>query len=302
MSPDIAGYFEKHVAKDTYLVFDRSSNHEIVSVAATGFGMYCWALEATKGKLDKNTALFRINKAFDATIKANPIKNRGWLYHFTDSHGYPTRTTTSAEVSTIDSAIFYFGARKAALLLDSPELQSKVEKAIAAVDINWLLTKKNNITYFCHGLHWREEIPEFIPYVWEDFSEGFILYRLFNVPYAPQRIMFNLPLFVYYYPLCFIQDEEELVMLLKLAIQWQKKTYGYWGKTACDGPNGYNVNEKDIISPIAILTLSKITNNSQELYLPVPADTQSYNIVTNWCSSDQLGIDMGSCYILLNQK
>src|SRR5262245_18712386 len=82
---------------------------DTVSVAATGFGMAAWAVAADAGRLPYARAVAWVRQALDATLSAN-AGNRGWLYHFTDAAGRPKFTE---EISSIDTAIFYLGARDA---------------------------------------------------------------------------------------------------------------------------------------------------------------------------------------------
>ena len=272
------------------LALDRASNREMVSVAASGFAMVNWALS-----LPREEAALKVNRCLDSTLRSNPARNRGWLSHFTGPDGTPR---PDSEVSTIDSAIFYAVRRKAADLLGDPGLRGRVEKEIAAVDVEWM----RQGPYLTHGLHWRGDVPEFIPFVWDDYSEGVILYRTFNLEWKPRRVAYDLPLFVYYFPLAFF-DDDEMVTHLRAAVAYQKRTYGCWGLTACDGPNGYTVGDPDLISPLAILTVAPYISEAGDYlaHLGVPSDTPSLHRKTRWTSTDRLGID-DMCYVAITRK
>lgn len=273
-------------------VLDRESDRNTISVAATGFGMCCWAISAQRGYLSHQEALERINKAFDQTIASNPERNRGWFYHFTDTKGLPVM---GGEVSSIDTVLFYEGAKKAAKLLDDADLLKKINDQIAKVDVKWM--QKDGL--FSHGLHWVNDEAVFLPTQWDHYSEGVLIYRLFDIPYTPTETHPNLPLFVYYYPLCFY-DEPEMVRLLMEAVAYQKKEYGHWGKTACDGPHGYACNEHNVISPLSIWAVEFYVPEASEVLakLPVLPQSPSYHLTSGYVSKDRIGIDVGSCLIL----
>lgn len=242
------GYFlDNHVSSG---VLDRDSDRNTVSIAATGFGMDAWAIAVKYHVLDRTTGIRYWEEAFETTLSANPNRNRGWLYHFIDTAGRPK---DGSEISTIDTAIFYAGALQSAKRLAEPRLVQRVQKAINSMDIAWMLNNK----HFVHGLRWQEDKAIFLTHQWQDFSEGWLIYRLFHVPYLPVTVRFDLPLFVYYYPMCFdCCDDHALPVLLRRGIAYQKEHYGVWGVTACDGPNGYQSESAEIVSPLAILSRS----------------------------------------------
>lgn len=275
------------------LVLDRESDKTTVSIAATGFGLEAWAIASQKNIISKEQAITWINQTLHTVKTTNPAKNRGWLYHFMDIHGSPK---FDGEVSSIDTAIFYSSARQASYRLNHPPLIQKVEDIIKSIDVNWMLKGD----YFSHGLHWENEKAKFIPYQWNEYSEGVILYRLFNKEYHPTAIKYDLPLFVYYYPLCFYK-EKEIVNHLRKAIKYQIHRYGIFGFTACDGPKGYGVNEENIVSPLSIWAVEKYSRKSKRLLkkLSVPKCTPSMDIKTRWICKDKIGIDFGSCLILI---
>ena len=44
------------------------------------------------------------------------------------------------------------------------------------MDVEWM----RQGPYLSHGLHWEGDEPRLIPHVWDDYSEGVILYRTFQ--------------------------------------------------------------------------------------------------------------------------
>lgn len=293
-------YFTEHITS-TGLVLDRASDKSRVSVAATGFGMYVWAVASQRGQMNQAIASYRIKKSFRTTVEQNPYKNRGFFYHFTLENGTPVDGT---EVSTIDTAIFYLGAQRAAFLLNDEDFKKEVQEQIDKVDTVWMMNGK----YMRHGLYWDGETPRFINVVWDNYSEGIMIYRLFNITYTPQETKYTLSLFAYYYPLCFF-DEPLMVENLRKAITSQQERYSCFGFTALDTEfHGYQDFDPDTISPLVIATLTTYLKlpklrNQDAPTLSSPADNHvcilSRNRLTHWESYDMIGVETGANFILL---
>ena len=285
--------FFDEITLENGLVLDRESNRKIVSSAATGFIAYSKAIAAQKGQLKKDETLKRIRKGFRNTLKATPAKTRGWLYHFTDPLGVPL---PGSEVSTIDSALFYLGHLRAAETLESKEFIDEVNQAISDIDLKWMMV--NGL--ISHGR--QNKTLELIPYQWDEYSEGVLLYRLFELEFTPAVTAHDLPLFVYYYPLCFY-DDEAWKTELKSAVAYQFDTHGISGITATDGPLGYQAGDPSVVSPLALWAASRIVPAASESLatLEFPRTTLSYSLVSDWIASDRIAIDYGSTYIMLHR-
>jgi hypothetical protein len=288
-------YFLDHRTK-TGLVLDRDSNPTTVSCAGTGFGMNAWAIAAERNIVSKETALEYIQVAFEKTVTTNPVKNRGWLYHFTDGDGNPRCRT---EVSTIDTALFYLNAEQAGTRIGDSGFLAKVRLWKSKIDIPFMM--HDHLAR--HGCYWSvddkgAETIRYIGDVWDESNEGVLFYRCFGLPYAPTKVRYDLPLFVYFYPLCFF-DDPELVDRLRKAVDYQKAKYGYWGFTACDGPKGYQSWNPKIISPVGIwATKPWVTDADARLNeLGLSPLTCATHIETKWVSKDKLAIDYGSCLV-----
>lgn len=272
-------------------VLDRASNREVVSCAATGYGFAAWAIAAEKGVITKEEAVSWINQGIDNTIGIN-TRNRGWLYHFTDRSGNPTY---NKEVSSVDTAIFWWGAKRAAEILDDPALQCKVKRHIESIDQEFMF----HDGYFSHGFVWCGDKPAFFLSDWKEFSEGWLAYALFQKPYTPTAVRFDLPLFVYYYPISFVRDEL-ILSYLKQAVKHQKRYRGGIGFTACDGPNGYRAEHKDVVSPLAVFTCEPLIGIQPEFFAQHGNDRalSAINLTKTWSSRDLIGIDAGACLLI----
>lgn len=278
-----------------HCVLDRQSDKTTISVAATGFGYYAWAVGVEEGLLERQKVLDWINASIDYVVSRTPAKNRGWLFHFLDPDGNPK---FNKEVSTIDTTLFWLGARKAAAKLADKTLIDKVEGQIKKIDKQWMLTNNKR---FSHGLIWEDDKPVFIKHEWDDYNEGFLIYKLFDVSFTPRQTTHSLPLFVYYYLTCFYPDEKLFQDNLKEAVGWQIKNYGYCGVTACDGPDGYVVNDPDVISPLSVWACSMISKEALDYLKKLPCNktTPAFSHSKCWQAADRLGIDDGSCLMML---
>jgi hypothetical protein len=294
----LVNYFIHNQTKH-HTVLDRASDSNTVSIASTGFGYYAWAIAAEDGTITRAEALNWINTSIDFVLKTNPPKNRGWLYHFTDVEGNPKFTK---EVSSVDTAIYYLSAREAARRLKDDRLILRIETCILKINMRWMYSDET-YPYFNHGYTWIGGKRKFTTYYWDSLSEAVIIYRMFKLNFKPKRDHYDLPLFVYYYPLCFYPDDEELVKNLKKAVQYQLKTHKVCGITACDADYGYSVNDPEIVSPVAIWAASVYSPLARrELEkLAHKKSTPSFNRKTGRIMTDQIGIDYGSCLMLITK-
>ena len=252
------------------LVLDHT-NSDVVSCAATGLVSYSRAIAGEKEG---------IKEGFRNTIK---YRKDGWLYHFTDSDGVPLEWS---EVSTVDTAIFFLSMREAARLIGDEELEGEVEKAITEINVECMLEND----YFKHGYK--------IDLLYDDYSEGILIYDLLGREFNPRKVKYDLPLFVYYYPLLFPLDENERIRrenYLCRAIQWQRDNYGYVGVTACNSPWGYQVNHPQIISPLSVYGCRNFLL-SKELGYPL-VDYITIDGYFDWYGP-KYAIDWASCFIM----
>lgn len=263
-------------------VQDRSSK-QMYSCAAAGFAMDVYAIAFIKNIIsveDCNNRIRAVLKFYSKT----PPENRGWLFHFQYASGEPA---FNREISTIDTAIFYQGARQASHRLKNHLLSEEVETLIKKIDQQWMIKNER----FCHG----RINNQFIKHEWDDYNEGILIYNLFGRPYKPKKITYDLPLFVYYYPRCFIHNNPALVNHLKRAINYQKETFGYIGITSCDTREGYRTFPTDYISPLALYSIAPFYPNQTKY--PIVG---SIHLKSNWKSQDCIGIDEGAAILLHN--
>ncbi len=297
--PDIETYLSDYFVtyrNEVGLVQDRATTPDIFSVAATGFGFDVLAIKVQKGEISRSVAIESINRSLDFMEEVTPKKNRGWFYHFINKEGSPQ---LNCEVSTIDTAIYFWGARQASRRLGDLSLRVKVESAISRVDVNWMSSNSSSGKRIPHGLNWKEDIPQFLPCEWDKNSEGILIYRLFKVPYEFVYDDFSLPLFVYYFPMCFL-PQAEFQPFLKAAVDHQVSQFGCLGITSTDTAEGYCFYPKENLSPLALYAISPFdTRAARELErLRLSPKVHSSHRFSKWVSSDRIGIDEGAAVIL----
>lgn len=297
-SPDVqrlVDYFSDF-RSDTGLTQDRASDTQVYSTAASGFSMAVHARRAEAGQIARDQAVRMVGQTIDTLVKKNPAKNRGWLYHFTDKDGNPAKCQ---EVSTIDTAIFYASARQAGRLLKDDALNKKIDALIDQVDVRWMVQNSPSKARICHGLHWLNgtDTSVFIPHEWDDYNEGVIAYKLFGLPFTPRRVDYNLPLFVYYYPLVFDPNNQEIKNHLRKALDYQRENLGHQGTTSGDTAHGYAFFPADYFSPLALFACQSVF---PDVKIPdgLPPTLHMVNPKTRWTSHDRVGIDEGVAALL----
>jgi hypothetical protein len=283
---------------EKHWILDRKSDKNVVSIAATGVGFYAYARAAKLGMISREDASKWINDGFMSMIGVN-FENDGWLYHFVDRTGKPYE---ESEVSSIDSVIFYLGAERAAQELGEPVLIDYVRKCKGKISTAVMLDKDG---YFYHGWTMENGRRNMLKYKWRNYSEGILIYRYFDLTFKPVYTHYDLPLFVYFYPLAFYPEERSWVDNLGKAIDYQLSITGHFGYTACDGPNGYQVNTPYIISPLAIFSCKKFFPAKVEKELnkrSAPWSVQAITVNHSWQTGDRVLMDDGMALMLMKGK
>lgn len=167
-------FFAEHSDAVTGLTRDRAPKDGTegsapASIAATGFALSSWCIADSRGWLPPGYAAERI-RATLRFVADHVAHERGWFYHFVDSH--TGRRAWDSEASTIDTALFLQGAIQAREYLDDPETIELVNRIYARVDWQWAM---NGGPTLSHG--WRPE-KGFIRYRWDSYSELMGMYLL----------------------------------------------------------------------------------------------------------------------------
>jgi len=265
------------------LVLDRAPNSdvpptgrssEMCSVAATGYGLTALILASEKNMLPKKQAKEKVMQTLTFIDEHTAKINGGWLDHFMD--GKTGKKYQNTEISSIDTAIFFFNAFAAAEYFnEDKDVKKQVNKMYNKIDFKMMLTQDNqkpDQLAFNLGFNVKDGKREFIPHKWDEYSEGILVMLLglgsSQVPDETWTKGWNrnkkweqdglknfvcLPLFTYFYPhgLINLKDKvdrngDNFWKASQNAVKMQLgycKDHGYpqdvFGISACDGPNGY---------------------------------------------------------------
>ena len=178
---DTLGYFIHEANPGNGLVRDNTRYGAPSSIAAVGLGLSCYPIAVERGFLTRSEAAERVLvtlKFFsEGPLGEGPeaIGHRGFYYHFLDLR--TGRRAHGCEVSTMDTAILIAGALSASEYFDRASPEEAAIRALAgslfrAADWEWALDGGLTVR---HG--WTPE-SGFLPYRWEGYNEGLILYVL----------------------------------------------------------------------------------------------------------------------------
>jgi hypothetical protein len=178
---DTFGYFLHEANPGNGLVRDNTRYGSASSIAAVGLGLSCYPVAAERGFLTREEAAERVLvtlKFFAASPRGtgpDAAGYRGFFYHFLDLR--TGRRTHGCEISTMDTAILIAGALTAAEYFDRSRPEEAAIRDLAGSlfrDADWEWALDGGLT-IRHG--WTPE-GGFLPYRWEGYNEGLILYAL----------------------------------------------------------------------------------------------------------------------------
>jgi len=175
-------YFLEHSNPQTGLTLDRAradgspypadtSNHNVASIASTGFGLTALCIAAERGWVMRDEARRRVVTTLD--FFANRATNeRGWFYHFVDAETGERRWRS--EISSIDTALLLGGVLTARqCFARDPEVVRLADFIYRRVDFVWMLNGHPSI--LAHG--WKPETG-FLKARWGTYDEHLILQLL----------------------------------------------------------------------------------------------------------------------------
>lgn len=174
-------YYLHETNPDNGLVRDKTDVNAPASIAATGMALATIPVVIQRGVLYRDFAAKvtrrRMNDLLDLPQGPGPNASgyKGFFYHFLDIE--TGRRVWECELSTVDSAFLFAGALTVATYFDRDnkdeiEIRRLAHQLYERADWNWA---RNGGPTLTHG--WRPETG-FIPYRWEGYDEGLILYIL----------------------------------------------------------------------------------------------------------------------------
>src|SRR5882762_7366635 len=174
-------YFWRETNPEKGLIPDNTLAATPASIAGVGLALATYAVGVDRGFVTRAQALERTlltlrffwNSAQGTDVDATGY--RGFYYHFLDVR--TGRRAWRCELSTIDTTILLAGALTAGAYFDQDtaaerEVRRLAEQLYRRVDWHWAQNGGVTVT---HG--WTPE-RGFLPYRWEGYNEGLLLYVL----------------------------------------------------------------------------------------------------------------------------
>jgi hypothetical protein len=174
-------YFVDFANPRTGLIADTSLPGSPSSIAATGFGLSCYAIGVERNWIgrshaaEKTLTLLRFLAESNQSREKDATGYKGLYYHFLDME--TGKRTWRCELSLIDSALLLAGVLTAAAYFveENPlerEIRSLAAMLYARANWAWALDASGALS-----LGWKPR-SGFLPYRWEGYSEALILYVL----------------------------------------------------------------------------------------------------------------------------
>ncbi len=174
-------YYLHETNPDNGLVRDKTDANAPASIAAIGMALATLPVIVERGIIIRpfaaKIARRRLRFLIDCRQGPEPDASgyKGFFYHFLDIE--TGRRVWNCELSTIDSAFLFAGALTVATYFDGDtpdeiEIRRLGHALYERADWEWMLNGGLTVT---HG--WRPETG-FLPYHWEGYDEGLLLYLL----------------------------------------------------------------------------------------------------------------------------
>ncbi|MEO6781557.1 MAG: glucoamylase family protein [Bradyrhizobium sp.] len=178
---DTFGYFLKEANRANGMVPDNTRKGAHASITAIGFALTAYTIGVERGFIARTEAIqrtlttLRFFRQSEQSEAPSATGYKGFYYHFLymDSG----RRAWESELSTIDSTFLLVGALTAAAYFDGDtpeerEIRTVAEELYARADWEWALNAGETVS-----MGWKPECG-FLPYRWEGYNEGLILYVL----------------------------------------------------------------------------------------------------------------------------
>ncbi|MEO8910174.1 MAG: glucoamylase family protein [Gemmatimonadaceae bacterium] len=178
---DTFGYFLKETNRANGMVPDNTRRGAHASIAAIGFALAAYTIGVERGFVTRVEAMqrtlttLRFFRQSEQSEAPEATGYKGFYYHFLYMNS--GRRAWESELSTIDSTFLLAGALTAAAYFDGDapeerEIRTVAEELYARADWEWALNAGETVS-----MGWKPE-SGFLPYRWEGYNEGLILYLL----------------------------------------------------------------------------------------------------------------------------
>lgn len=200
-------YFLDWYDPNTGLFQDRSTFPDLMSTAATGFGLTALTIGESRGWISQTLAIEMVTRTLQTLCEGQAVTNtvtdtitgtngyKGFFYHFLDNNGLrkteivtSTNTITGSELSPVDTAILIAGVLTAKEHFSNGDIDDLADELYGGVEWDWILDPGNNWFY----LAWKPECgPDFETedsgggcfsnYYWNYYTDEVILINLLAI-------------------------------------------------------------------------------------------------------------------------
>ena len=178
---DTFGYFLKEANRVNGMVPDNTRQGAHASITAIGFALAAYTIGVERGfitrveAIERTLTTLRFFTDSEQSEEPDATGYKGFYYHFL--HMDTGRRAWESELSTIDSTFLLAGILTSATYFDRDapeerEIRSLAEELYARTDWQWALNAGETVS-----MGWKPE-SGFLPYRWEGYNEGLILYVL----------------------------------------------------------------------------------------------------------------------------
>ena len=167
-------YFWEQASPKTGLVKDRArptlrDEHEIASIAATGFGLTALCIAHKRDFIRRAEIEERVLTTL-RFLQSKMYNNHGFFFHFVNMDS--GERVWNCEVSSIDTSLLLCGVLTCRQYFDSKEIQDLASQIYDRADWTWMLDRGKTLS---HG--WTPE-HGFLPYRWNTYCELMMIYLL----------------------------------------------------------------------------------------------------------------------------
>jgi uncharacterized repeat protein (TIGR01451 family) len=191
-------YFLDWYDPDTGLFQDRSTFPDLMSTAATGFGLTALTIGESRGWISSVQAIDMVTRTLrtlrDGQTAADTITDtisrtngyKGFFYHFLGENAL--RKDAGSELSPVDTAILVAGVLTVKEYFDVQEITDLADAIYNRIEWDWMLDPDNNWFYLAWkpecGPHYGTEAPEggcFSNYYWDYYTDEAILINILAI-------------------------------------------------------------------------------------------------------------------------
>ena len=344
-------YFWLEASPVTGLIKDRNTLYSAASMGATGFGLTALCIGAERKWITPQEAYNRVVKTLKS-LRDIAAKEHGFFYHWVNSH--TGKRDGRSEVSSVDTALLLGGVLTVREYFPQPEIKELADEVYRNIQWSWMMGDDVDSGLLYMGWSPEDGFKKFIR--WDMFAEEMMMYLLgmgsptYPLPaqswhsfvrpvkqYDKEAYLYHdgESMFVYTYSHAWVDfrdkhdayadywlnSAEAIKANYRVCMDNKNKlkTYkeGYWGISACDGPQGYaaygalyGMNDGTIppyslcaavpfVPELAIPSIRSLLANYGYRVWGKYGFVSAFNLDKDWFSTEYIGIDEGIILLMI---